>query len=81
MNKLIKAMAILCPIYDTGFSNLEKEYQIVVEWSPSRRVDFVLGDSSYNMEKDPNRDHEKYDLFESSYMNDEIRVLAEVKSW
>lgn len=55
-----------------------EEHQLGVGSDLSGKVDFVPGDQPCNVQRDRNYDHEEYDAFGSSNMNDMTNVLRAV---
>lgn len=76
MSKLINKMAPFRSIYKTDFRNLTKEHDLVVGKDLSAKVDLSLTNPSYNVRRDRNSSHPKYDLLGSRYMKDMARVMG-----
>lgn len=49
MSELFKPMALLCSVYDVEFKNLMNEHGLGVGEDLSRKLDFELADSTYNV--------------------------------
>lgn len=78
MGKLVKAIALLCSIYNVNFGTLVEDQELVVGGNLIGTEGSVRAHSLYNVQRDQNDDDAEYDVLGSDVLKHMAKVLREV---